>query len=62
MQCASMAVVAYLYNHNERFFVGWNLGPSWAMATASWAVQTVIAGVVVVTALLMAPEGDYELI
>ncbi|KAH2006156.1 hypothetical protein KXV52_000676 [Aspergillus fumigatus] len=36
VQAASMSIVAYLYDNEDRFFVGWRLGESWIYCTVSW--------------------------
>ncbi|KAF7125613.1 hypothetical protein CNMCM5793_001852 [Aspergillus hiratsukae] len=36
VQAASMSIVAYLFDNEDRFFVGWRLGESWIYCTVSW--------------------------
>jgi hypothetical protein len=60
IQCASMALVAYLYDWDDRFFVGWKLDVSWICATVSWAVSLLLAVVLAGSGLLLPPEGGYE--
>ena len=59
-QAVGMSLVAYLYDHDSRFFVGWELDKSWVLCTVSWIVLLIDAVGVVVAALLSAPEDDYE--
>lgn len=51
---------AYLYDHDSRFFVGWELGKSWVLCTVSWAVLAVDISGVVGAALFLPKEDDYE--
>ena len=52
----------YLFDNDERFFVGWKLDDSWMLCVASWCLQ-VLSGVAVVAGALVLPsEGGYELI
>ncbi|KAL8717941.1 MAG: hypothetical protein Q9225_004874 [Loekoesia sp. 1 TL-2023] len=62
IQCAGMAIIAFLYDNDDRFFPGWMLDNSWVMCTISWSVQIVLAGGITATALLLPSEGGYELI
>lgn len=62
VQCASMAIVAYLFDNDDRFFVGWTLDKAWALCTASWSIAVVSAGVISLSAYLLAPEDGYEFI
>jgi hypothetical protein len=59
VQCAAMALVAYLYDWDDRFFVGWNLDISWIFTTISWSVMVILAVVLCLSALLLPPEGGY---
>ncbi|KAJ9625558.1 hypothetical protein H2203_004315 [Taxawa tesnikishii (nom. ined.)] len=61
-QCAAMAIVAYLYDHDDRFFVGWKLDTAWVLCTVSWAVLLLDVAGIASAANLLPPEGDYELI
>ncbi|KAF2482795.1 hypothetical protein BDY17DRAFT_299179 [Neohortaea acidophila] len=61
-QLIAMALVAYLYEHDNRFFVGWELDKSWILCTVSWIVLLVDALAVVGAAVLLPKEDDYELI
>jgi len=61
-QCASMSIIAYLYNTDERFFPGWQLDTSWILCTVSWSLA-LLTGVGIGVAVYALPEeGGYELI
>jgi hypothetical protein len=62
LQAASMSIVAYLYDNEDRFFVGWNLDDSWVFCTISWCLGLFCAGAIVVAAQILPSEGGYELI
>ncbi|KAI9789095.1 MAG: hypothetical protein M1816_006345 [Peltula sp. TS41687] len=62
VQCASMAIMAFLYDHDDRFFVGWKLDNSWILCTISWTVLVLSAGALAASTWLLPPEGGYELI
>ncbi|BDD60116.1 hypothetical protein MAP00_005278 [Monascus purpureus] len=62
VQAASMALVAYLYDNEPRFFAGWKLDESWACCTASWCLTVLCAGAIVIAAKTLPSEGGYELI
>ena len=51
---------AYLYDHDNRFFVGWELDKSWILCTVSWVVLAVDSVAVIGAKLLMPQEDDYE--
>ncbi|KAF2435804.1 hypothetical protein EJ08DRAFT_579892 [Tothia fuscella] len=62
VQCASMSIVAFLYDHDERFFPGWQLDTSWILCTVSWSLAF-LSGVGTAAAAYVLPvEGGYELI
>jgi len=61
VQCAAMAIVAYLYDHDDRFYL-WHLDNSWILCTVSWSALAVAAAGVAAAALVLPSEGDYELI
>ncbi|WPH01253.1 Hypothetical protein R9X50_00409100 [Acrodontium crateriforme] len=61
-QMIAMALVAYLYEHDNRFFVGSELGKSWVLSTVSWSVLSVDAIFLIGAALFLSSEDDYELI
>jgi len=62
LQCASMAIVAYLFDNDDRFFIGWKLDKSWILCTVSWSIAIVSAVLISLSAYLFPSEGDYELI
>ena len=53
---------AYLYDHDNRFFVGWELDKSWVLCTVSWTVLLFDGLGVGCAALFLPKEDDYELI
>jgi len=53
---------AYLYDHDTRFFVGWQLDKSWILCTVSWTVLAVDALGVTGAAMFLPKEDDYEMI
>ncbi|KAK5108334.1 hypothetical protein LTR62_008430 [Meristemomyces frigidus] len=53
-------IKAYLYDHDNRFFVGWELDKSWILCTVSWAVLAVDAVALVAAKFLLPKEDDYE--
>lgn len=57
-----MGIVAYLFTHDARFFHGWHLDLSFYLATLSWVLLLLTALGIATSALLLQPEGDYELI
>jgi len=63
VQCASMAIVAYLYdNDTERFFVGWRLDTSFVLCTVSWSIAVLSATCIALSTFIFPAEGGYELI
>lgn len=62
VQACAMALVAYLYDYDDRFFVGWFLDRSWTMCTTSWVFQALCAAAITTAALALPSEGGYELI
>lgn len=62
IQCAGMAIVAFLFDHDERFFDGWYLDLSFTLATVSWSLLVVTGLAIAASALSLPAEGDYELI
>jgi len=62
LQLAGMAIVAYLYENDDRFFPGWKLDASWVLCTTSWSVSALLGGGIIASALLLPSEGGYELI
>lgn len=53
---------AYLFDNEDRFFVGWRLDQSWIFCTVSWCFSLICAGAIVVAAHILPSEGGYELI
>jgi hypothetical protein len=53
---------AYLYDHDNRFFVGWELDKSWILCTVSWIVMLLNGLFVTIAAYVLVPEDDYEMI
>ncbi|CAO2655963.1 Nn.00g047660.m01.CDS01 [Neocucurbitaria sp. VM-36] len=62
VQCAGMAIVAFLFDHDSRFWDGWYLDISWSLCTASWTILTLTCLAIVASAIYLPVEGDYELI
>ncbi|KAA8896877.1 hypothetical protein FN846DRAFT_900216 [Sphaerosporella brunnea] len=62
MQCTSMALVAYLYDWDDRFFIGWRLDISWIFTTVSWSVAFLLAVGLALSGLLIPPENGYLLL
>ncbi|KAK4540151.1 hypothetical protein LTR36_009737 [Oleoguttula mirabilis] len=59
-QLIAMALVAYLYDHDNRFFVGWELDKSWILCTVSWSVLAIDTVGIIAAKLLLPKEDDYE--
>ncbi|TKA72376.1 hypothetical protein B0A55_06548 [Friedmanniomyces simplex] len=59
-QMIAMALVAYLYDHDNRFFVGWELDKSWVLCTVSWTVLVVDVLAILAAKYLLPKEDDYE--
>ncbi|EMC92152.1 hypothetical protein BAUCODRAFT_126159 [Baudoinia panamericana UAMH 10762] len=59
-QLIAMALVAYLYDHDKRFFPGWVLDKAWILCTVSWSVLVVDMFGILLAKLLMPREDDYE--
>ena|SRR5436305_1081676 len=53
---------AYLFENDDRFFVGWYLDKSWVMCNISWSLQALCALAIALAALFLPSEGGYELI
>jgi len=63
VECASMAIVAYLFDNDEKFFApGWKLDKSWILCTISWSIAILSAVFISFSAFIFPPEGGYELI
>ncbi|KAF2231760.1 hypothetical protein EV356DRAFT_283857 [Viridothelium virens] len=61
-QLISMAVAAFLYDHDDKFPTGWKLDVSWILCTVSWCILALDAAFIIISALILPSEGDYELI
>jgi len=61
-QCGAMAIVAYLFDTDDRFFVGWRLDTSWILCTISWSVTILSAAFITLSAFIFPTEDGYELI
>jgi hypothetical protein len=59
-QAAAMGVVAYLFNSSSSFYMGTRYDLSFIFATISWCLSVVIAGILVLAAVLGPPEYAYE--
>jgi hypothetical protein len=53
---------AFLFDHDNRFFVGWKLDKSWILCTISWIVLLVDVVGITVAAKMLPAEDDYEAI
>ncbi|KAL5374755.1 hypothetical protein DPSP01_011685 [Paraphaeosphaeria sporulosa] len=63
VQCVGMSIVAYLFDHHDRFSVpGHYLDASWSLCTVSWVTLFLTSLGMVASALYLPPEGDYELL
>ncbi|KAF1945304.1 hypothetical protein EJ02DRAFT_369636 [Clathrospora elynae] len=62
VQCAGMAIVSFLFDHDDRFWHGWHLDVSWSLCTASWTILILTAIGIAASALYLPVESDYELI
>ncbi|KAJ5624017.1 hypothetical protein N7510_000326 [Penicillium lagena] len=62
VQAAGMSVVAYLFDNEDRFFVGWKLDQSWIFCTVSWCIGLVCAAAIIIAGQILPSEGGYELI
>ncbi|EAT86279.2 hypothetical protein SNOG_06448 [Parastagonospora nodorum SN15] len=64
VQCAGMAIVAYLYDNDTTYFFGgvWHLDRCFHLVTASWTILFLTSVGIIASALYLPAEGDYELI
>lgn len=53
---------AYLFDNDDRFFVGWKLDKSWILCTVSWSIAVLSAAFISLSAFIFPSEGGYELI
>jgi len=51
---------AFLFDHDNRFFVGWKLDKSWILCTISWIVLLMDVVGITVAAKMLPAEDDYE--
>ncbi|RFU36164.1 hypothetical protein B7463_g190, partial [Scytalidium lignicola] len=61
-QIAATAIVAYLFDNDDRFFVGWKLDKSFIFCTVSGAIALLSAPAIAISAYLFPDETGYELI
>ncbi|WEW60201.1 hypothetical protein PRK78_005686 [Emydomyces testavorans] len=62
VQCAAMALVSYLFDHDERFYPGWRLDTSWILSVVSMCLAALSAVIIYMTIRVLPSEGGYELI
>ncbi|KAH7396552.1 hypothetical protein DE146DRAFT_678317 [Phaeosphaeria sp. MPI-PUGE-AT-0046c] len=62
VQCAGMAIVAFLFDHDSRFWDGWHLDTCFHLVTASWSILILTSLGIIASAIYLPTEGDYELI
>jgi hypothetical protein len=62
IQCAGMAIVSFVFDHDSRFFSGFHLDASWSLCTASWTLLVATALGITLSAYYLPAENDYELI
>lgn len=55
-------IQAYLFDNNDRFFVGWKLSEGWILCTVSWCICMLSAALICASAYFLEPEGGYEII
>lgn len=58
-QCASTALIAYLYDWDERFFIGWRIDLSWFLTTVSWSITVLLSVGLALSRWLLPPEDGY---
>ncbi|KAF2130239.1 hypothetical protein P153DRAFT_365867 [Dothidotthia symphoricarpi CBS 119687] len=62
VQCAGMAIVAFLFDNDSRFWSGWHLDASWSLCTASWILLVLTSLGIAASSIYLPYEGDYEFI
>jgi len=62
LQCASMAIVSFLFDYDDMSFVGWKLDKSWILCTVSFGITTLSALFISLTAYILPSESGYEFI
>jgi len=60
MNNADSGMQAFLFDHDNRFFVGWKLDKSWILCTISWIVLLMDVVGITVAAKMLPAEDDYE--
>lgn len=60
--CASVAIVGYLFDNDDRFFVGWRLDNSFTITAVSAGVALLASAGIVASRFLLPLEDGYELI
>lgn len=60
---AAMAIVTYLFDHDDQFVVpGWYLDTSWYLNTVSAGTAVFIAVALAASPFLLPPEGGYQVL
>ncbi|KAH7068669.1 hypothetical protein FB567DRAFT_247959 [Paraphoma chrysanthemicola] len=62
VQCAGMAIVAFLFDNDSRFWDGWHLDTCFHLVTASWSILVLTSAGIIASALYLPAEGDYDLL
>jgi len=62
VQLAGMAIIAYLYDNDERFFTGWKLDVSWILCTVSWSLLALTGTGIGAATYALPSEGGYEFV
>lgn len=60
IQIVAMSLVSYVYENDEKFFIGWKLDVSWMLCTFSWSISLIIAGSIALVGWLLPSEDGYE--
>ncbi|KAK6339251.1 hypothetical protein TWF718_008673 [Orbilia javanica] len=58
-ELVAMSLVSYVYENDERFFVGWRLDVCWVLCVVAWGVGLVVAGLVALVGWVL-PEENVE--
>ncbi|KAF3212767.1 hypothetical protein TWF679_005655 [Orbilia oligospora] len=56
-QLLAMSLVSYVYENDERFFVGWRLDVCWVLCMVSWGVGLVVTGLVGLVGWVLPEDG-----
>ena len=59
---SDLEIQAYLFDNEDRFFVGWKLDECWVYCTVSWCLGLFCAMAVILAAKTLPSERGYELI